>query len=123
MHFDKKKQEINAFWPFFFTFFSLCLRLFQVLSWLKQKKLQKDEILGAFAPKITSFYTTNKESRSIKFENHVIILQHFSRNVLLWFLEKNVQNNLKSVTMNEINLSVFSTFKRESQNLVFPTMQ
>jgi hypothetical protein len=26
---------------------------------LKQKKLQKDEILGAFAPKITSFYTTN----------------------------------------------------------------
>jgi hypothetical protein len=25
---------------------------------LKQKKLQKDEILGAFAPKITSFYTT-----------------------------------------------------------------
>jgi hypothetical protein len=59
MHFDKKKQEINAFWPFFFTFFSLCLRLFQVLSWLKQKKLQKDEILGAFAPKITSFYTTD----------------------------------------------------------------
>ena len=58
MHFDKKKQEINAFWPFFFTFFSLCLRLFQVLSWLKQKKLQKDEILGAFAPKIMSFYTT-----------------------------------------------------------------
>jgi hypothetical protein len=31
------------------------------LSWLKQKKLQKDEILGAFAPKITSFYTTIKK--------------------------------------------------------------
>jgi hypothetical protein len=58
MHFDKKKQEINAFFPFFFAFFSHCLRLFQVFSWLKQKKLQKDEILGAFAPKITSFYTT-----------------------------------------------------------------
>ena len=58
MHFDKKKQEINAFCPFFFAFFSLCLRLFQVFSWLKQKKLQKDEILGALAPKITSFYTT-----------------------------------------------------------------
>ena len=68
MHFDKKKQEINAFWPFFFTFFSLCLRLFQVLSWLKQKKLQKDEILGAFAPKITSFYTTlgKKDAKNTK---------------------------------------------------------
>jgi hypothetical protein len=31
---------------------------FQVFSWFETKKLQKDEILGAFAPKITSFYTT-----------------------------------------------------------------
>jgi hypothetical protein len=34
-------------------------------------------------------------SRTIKCENHVIILKHFSSNVLLWFLETNVENNLK----------------------------
>jgi hypothetical protein len=33
---------------------------------LKHKKLQKDEILGAFAPKITSFYTTTTAKKVIK---------------------------------------------------------
>jgi hypothetical protein len=42
----------------FLSSFCKFLFLFQVFSWLKQKKLQKDEILGAFAPKIMSFYTT-----------------------------------------------------------------
>jgi hypothetical protein len=44
---------------FFFAFFGVCLRLFQVFSWFETKKLQKDGILGAFAPEIPSFYTTH----------------------------------------------------------------
>jgi hypothetical protein len=54
MHFFVLNQDILQIFAFILQIFVLI----QVFSWLETKKLQKDEILGALAPKITSFYTT-----------------------------------------------------------------
>ncbi len=57
---------------------------------VETKKIEKDEILGAFAPKITSFYTT-----MVTFWNtDILINKHYLREILTSFTFRNSSSNL-----------------------------
>jgi hypothetical protein len=63
MHFFVLNLDILEIFVFILQIFVFISGFFMVCSsflMIEKKKLQKDEILGALAPKITSFYTTNQ---------------------------------------------------------------
>ena len=58
-HFYPRKIRNKCILTFFFCIFQSLFKIISGFLMVVTKKLQKDKILGALAPKITSFYTTD----------------------------------------------------------------